>query len=77
MTDEGEATMSRAPEPELPARVPENDKPLTPDLPPRGVSAPDLWDAEAEGGDGPREEPQNEATGAADPKDPKPQEPTD
>ncbi|MFF4319501.1 hypothetical protein [Streptomyces sp. NPDC001568] len=75
MTDEGEATASRAPEPELPARVPENDKPLTPDLPPLGVSAPDLW--EAEGGDGPREEPQDKAGGAAEPKDPKPQEPTD
>ncbi|MFG2975454.1 hypothetical protein ACGFYY_21050 [Streptomyces sp. NPDC048331] len=75
MTDEVEAQMSRMPEPELPAKVPENQDALTPDLPPLGGPAPDLWDAEKP--DGSEDEPRSEDDHPAEPKDPKPQEPTD
>ncbi|WP_030762771.1 MULTISPECIES: hypothetical protein [unclassified Streptomyces] len=78
MTDEGEAHMSRTPEPELPAKVPESGDALTPDLPPLGGLAPDLWDAEKR--EGTEDAPRTEADHPAEPhdhKDPKPQEPTD
>ncbi|MER7824001.1 hypothetical protein ABTX85_15700 [Streptomyces sp. NPDC096097] len=78
MSYEGEARMSRTPEPELPAKVPESEDALTPDLPPLGGAAPDLWDAEKR--EGTEEEPGGETDHPAEPNDrndPKPQEPTD
>ncbi|MFF3013106.1 hypothetical protein [Streptomyces sp. NPDC057939] len=90
---DGEARESRTPEPELPAKVPENEDALTPDLPPRFVEAPDLWDGEADGpvesrgepregsreeaNEEPREEAGEGVDRPAEPKDPKPQEATD
>ncbi|MFB6820666.1 hypothetical protein ACFCXA_03625 [Streptomyces virginiae] len=80
MTDEGEAHVSTTPEPELPAKVPESRSAVTPDLPPLGGAAPDLWEAEERDGAG--DTPRSEADHPAEPeepgpKDPKPQEPTD
>ncbi len=85
--------MSRQHEPELPAKVPQSGDALTPDLPPRGVRAPELWatateepgttgEAEPAGGDRTAEAehpagPADPGTRQPAPKDPEPAEPTD
>ncbi|MFB7172437.1 hypothetical protein ACFCYM_16650 [Streptomyces sp. NPDC056254] len=90
MTSEREPHTPGTAEPELPAPVPENEDAVTPDLPPSGPSAPDLWTSEdgedsAEGGDGEdvregdttRPEADQPADQTAKSEDPEPQEPTD
>ncbi|MGW7060046.1 hypothetical protein ACWGHM_16215 [Streptomyces sp. NPDC054904] len=74
-THEGEAREALTPEPELPAKVPENEGALTPDLPPRVVEAPDLWEGEAGDPAESRDESRGEADRTAEPKDPEPKDP--